>query len=416
VSARDAVVVTGLGVIGPFGVGREALLAGLVAGEPHLAEVDRSAGYHRGSGSRLVSPVSGDFARLLPPGAARRMSPPARLAVAAAKLALADAGLDAAAEQSATGIVTATAYGPTWVTEKLLEQIFRQGPEAASPALFTESVANASAAQMALVLRARGPNATITQREASDLIALGEGARWIRAGRVDRVLVGIVEDQVPILHALLDRFGALAHATGDLPERPRPFDRRRNGLLLAEGSVALLLESAGAAAARGARPLARLLGAGAAFDPTAPAWDWGTGAEGLAAALTRALARSGLDPAAIDLVVSGASGSVRGDRLEALTLRRTFERFGMPPVFAPKGTTGEYGGGALAAAMLAAAGARFGAASGFEIEDPELALAPASAPLAAPPETVLAAAFAAGGAAAWALLGAPENPAQLAGV
>ncbi|MEO7972039.1 MAG: beta-ketoacyl synthase N-terminal-like domain-containing protein [Thermoanaerobaculia bacterium] len=400
------VVVTGIGTLGAFGAGREAFLAGLRAGEPRLSEVDRSAGYHRPGGARLAALADlSALGSLVPAALSRRMSPPARMAVAAMQLALGDAGLGAEIDHSATGIVTGTAFGPAWVTEQLLRQILAQGPEQASPALFTESVASASAAQMAMVIRARGPNQTLTQREASDLLALGEAARWIRDGRCERVLVGVVEEGVPILHALLDRFRALARADRFGAEHARPFDRRRNGLTAAEGATVVVLESAAAAARRGARPICRLLAHGAAFDPSAPAHGWGSGEAGLARALRRFLERAGHRPEAIDLVVSGASGSRKGDRLEALTLRAAWATRALPPVVAPKGTVGEYAGGFLAAGLLAAGGERPGPAAGFEEVDPELALTPWTGGELATPRVTLLTALASGGAAAWALVG-----------
>jgi 3-oxoacyl-[acyl-carrier-protein] synthase II len=399
------VVVTGIGVIGAFGTGRAALLAGLRAGEPRLAEVDRSAGYHRSGGARMAAraDLSG-LGALVPPALSRRMSPPARMAVGAMQLALRDAGLPEGTDYSATGIVTGTAFGPAWVTEQLLRQILGQGPDQASPALFTESVASASAAQMALVIRARGPNQTLTQREASDLLALGEGARWIRDGRADRVLVGVVEENIPVLHALLDRFQALARTDRFGSERARPFDRHRTGILAAEGAAVVVLESAATAAKRNAHPLCRLLAHGAAFDPSAQAHDWGRGEEGLAKALRRFLARSGRSPGEVDLIVSGASGSRRGDRLEALTLRAAWEARQLPPVVAPKGTTGEYGGGFLVAGLLAAGGEPPGPTAGFTEVDPELGLEPWQGGDLSAPRVTLLTALASGGAAAWALV------------
>lgn len=411
------VVVTGIGVLGAFGAGRAALLEGLHAGAPRLAEVDRSAGYHRAGGSRraALADLSG-LAALVPPALARRMSPPARMAVGAMQLALADAGLAPGGDHSATGIVTGTAFGPAWVTEQLLRQILAQGPEQASPALFTESVASASAAQMALVLRARGPNQTLTQREASDLLALGEAARWIRDERCERVLVGVVEEGVPILHALLDRFRALARSERSGAEVARPFDRNRNGLLAAEGAAVVVLESAAAAEARGARAVCRLVAHGAAFDPTAPAHDWGRGEVRLGNSLGRFLERHGFAPEAIDLIVSGASGSRLGDRLEALTLRAAWGHRPLPPILAPKGTTGEYGGGFLAAALLAAAGGRPGPTAGFSAADPELGVAPWTGGELAVPRLTLVSVAASGGAAAWALIapGSPGTPSAAA--
>ncbi|HEV7514981.1 MAG TPA: ketosynthase chain-length factor, partial [Thermoanaerobaculia bacterium] len=120
------------------------------------------------------------------------------------------------------------------------------------------------------------------------------------------------------------------------------------------------------------------------------------------------LARAGLEPGDIDLVVSGASGSRTGDRLEALTLRAAWGERPLPPIVVPKAVTGEYGGGFLAAAVLAAGGAPFGPTPGFAEADPELGIVPhAGGPLPAPAR-VLVSTVAAGGAAAWLVFGREE--------
>lgn len=399
------VVVTGLGVVGPFGLGREALTRGLALGEPRAVEVEQRERV-RPEGARLAARVVADLTALLPPGAMRRMSPPARFGVAAARLALADAGLAPGADTADCGIVTGTAWGPAWVTEQLLSQILLHGPDAASPALFTESVANASAAQMALALKARGPTETFTQRESSDLIALAQGARLIRHGRCERVLVGVIDEVVPILHSLLDRFRALARPHTDRPERSRPFDAQRDGFLLAEGAAVLVLESVAAARARAAPMLCRVGATIEAFDTTARPHDWGSGGQALAATLKRGLDSRGQALSEIDAVISGASGAHRGDRLEAAVLRALWPGRERPPVVAPKGTTGEYGGGFLAAAVLALAGSPLAATSGFRTVDPELELAPHPGPLPRP-RHALVSSLSAGGTAAWAVLAAP---------
>lgn len=399
------VVVTGLGVVGPFGLGREALAQGLAIGEPRTVEVEHG-GRNRPVAALLAARLTANLTALLPPGAARRMSPPARFAVAATRLALADAGLASGSDTAECGIVTGTAWGPPWVTEQLLSQILLKGPDAASPALFTESVANASAAQMALAIQARGPTQTITQRESSDLIALAEGARLIRNGRCERVLVGVVDEIVPILHSLLDRLRALARPHADRPERARPFDARRDGFLLAEGASVLVLESLRAARARGATVLCRVHAAVAAFDPSAPAHDWGSGGIALATTLRHGLESREVATSEIDRIISGASGSRRGDRLEAAVLSALWNGRELPPVVAPKGTSGEYGGGFLAAAILALAGSPIAAPAGFEKIDPELGVRPHAGPLPRP-KRALVSALSAGGTAAWAVLGEP---------
>jgi len=403
------VAISGVGAIGAWGVGAEALAASWRAGGPSPVEVDRSAGYHRPGGARRALLAGApDLAAYLSPAQARRMSPPARLAVAAARLALADAGLAGVepATHTHTALVAGTAFGPAWVTEQLLRQIFGPGPEAASPALFTESVASAAASQVALAIGARGPNVAVTGREASDLLAWIAAARLVAAGGAERALVIVVDEMTPLLHAVLDRFRALAPPEPGGGEAARPFDRRRAGALAADGAAVFVLERASEVAARGARPLATLAGWARGFDPTAPPWAWGRGEAALGATLAAALDRAGVARDSIDLVISGAAGARRGDRLEAGVLRTLFG--GAPPgVVAPKGALGGWGGGFAAAAALAMAGRAAGPTAGFAEPDPQLGVAPAAMP-ERPPARALVSSLASGGAAAWVVLDAGQ--------
>jgi 3-oxoacyl-(acyl-carrier-protein) synthase len=399
---KEPVLLTGLGTIGAWGPGSDRLAEALARGEPLAVEVDRGAGYHPPGGvghACLVPP--GQLGCWLSPGESRRMSPPSKLALAASRMAMRCAGWAGTGEEG-TAVVISTAFGPSTNTEALLKQILNEGPEAASPTLFTESVANAPAAQIAIACHATGPSLTVCQREAGPLIALGRAAAEVTAGRAPRALAGAVDEMTPLLHALLDRFGALTHE-----ELARPFDRRRSGFLAGEGATVVTLETAGELAERGGRALARLLAWGSAFDPTAPPTGWGTGVEALARGLEKTLARAGLRPEDVDLVVSGASGSRDGDRLEAGVLRAVWRDAPLPPVVAPKAVTGEYGAGLLGAAVLAAAGSPLGATPGFAEADPELGISPHDGSPLPPPSNVLVTSLAAGGAAVWALLGRP---------
>jgi 3-oxoacyl-(acyl-carrier-protein) synthase len=403
-----SVLVTGLGTVGSYGCGAESLRKALASPAAQTSEIDRSAGYHLPESSRRACLVAyRELAAWVPPMEARRMSPPSKLALAAARMALGCAGLEGAPAEESTAVVIATSFGPSSYSEGLLKQILFEGPESTSPSLFTESVANAPAAQIAIALRARGPSPTICQREAGPLLAAGRGAAEILAGRTPRALAGAVEEMTPLLHSLLDRFGALARPGPDGEEAARPFDRCRSGFLAGEGATVLVLEESENARKRGARPLARVLGGGSAFDPSAPATDWGTGHEVLARALRRSLSRAGLEPGDVGLIVSGAAGSRAGDRLEALALRSAWGETPLPPVVAPKAVTGEYGGGFLGSAVLAAAGARFGPTPGFREPDPELGLVPYDGSRRLSPSVVLATSLAVGGAAAWLILGKP---------
>lgn len=395
------IYITGLGTIGAYGSGAESLRRALASAEPPaLAEVERSAGYHLAQAPKRASLVNPALLReWVPPGEARRMSPPSRFALAAARMALRGEGLP----DERTGVVISTAFGPSSYSEGLLRQILLEGPESASPILFMESVANAPAAQIAIASKARGPSVTICQREAGALLAVGQAAADVAAGRVPRALAGTLDEMTPLLHSLLDRFGALARNSGpEGMEIARPLDRRRAGFLAAEGATMLLLESG-----EPKSPLARVAAWGSAFDPSAPAVGWGTGYAGLARALRRTLERAGIPLQRIDRVVTGASGSRSGDRVEALLLREAWGDRPLPPVLAPKSVTGEYGGGFLGAAVLAAAGAPFGPTAGFVEPDPELGVVPHDGSPLPPPSTVLVTSVAAGGAASWLVLEAP---------
>jgi 3-oxoacyl-[acyl-carrier-protein] synthase II len=399
-------VITGLGTIGPGGQGREALARALAAGKPVVTEVDRGAGAHREGGARLAALVRDrDLSRFITPAAGRRLSFPSRLAVAAGRMALEEAGLGTTDSGGArVGVYLSTTFGPGLFTELLLRAVLLEGAETAQPFHFSECVANAPAAQLAIAVGARGPGMMLTQRESGPILAVTRAAQAVREGRVDRALAGAVEEITPLLHALLDRFGALAGPGGGRVEMPRPFDRRRDGFLAGEGATVVVIESEEAARARGARVQARIGWSGAGFDATAPVSDWGDAAAPLADALSRGLGEIPGGAAGIGAVVSSASGSRRGDRLEARVLRAAWGGEPLPPLLVPKAVTGEYGGGILGPALLALEGAPFGPTPGFAEIDPEIELTPHRGSARPAPERVLLTGLASGGGAAWLVL------------
>lgn len=403
------VAITGIGWIGASGAGRESLAARFRDGVPVSSPVPPEPTAHRPGGARRASVVTAlDTSPWISPMAARRMGRPARFAVAAARLALEDAGLPGISERpDRAAVVLATAFGPVRFTERLVRQIVFEDPLEAQPALFSECVANAAAAQVAIAIGARGANVTITQAEAGPVLALGRAAREVASGRADLALAGAVEEITPLLHAILDRFGALARPEPDGSERARPFDRARRGFLAAEGATVLVLEPLDAARDRGAIPVARVRQAGSAFDPSAPAGGWGRGAGSLADTLARSLARAEVDLGSIGRVVSGASGSVAGDLLEGRWLKSAWGNRPLPPILAPKGASGEYGGAILAAGALAVTDATFGATAAFEEPDPEMSIVPHDGSPLPPAHRALLTSAGSGGAAGWAVLERP---------
>ena len=403
-NAALEVLITGLGVVAGPDCGADALASTMRRTVMQTSIVDDRQGYHLpGSPRRAVLSTGVDLSPWVPPAAARRMSPPSRLAVAAAQMALQQAGLQGNIAGPSTAIVLSSSFGPVTSTEQLVEAARRDGPQAVSPFAFAESVANAAAGQLAIFTKAQGPNLTILQREAGSLTALGRGAELIRSGHADRVLAGTVDELPPLLHAMVGRFEALAHPDVTGAEVARPFDANRNGFVAAEGSAIVLLERADLARDRGLRGLARIRGFGSAFDPTAPRLGWGRGGDMLSRMLLRMMRSSGCGPADVSRIVSGASGAVAGDRLEAQVLRAAWNEAPLPDILVPKAYAGEYGGGFLAGAVLSVAGGSFGRTPGFEREDPELRLRPFGGGTLAPAPLSLFTALGSGGSASWLL-------------
>lgn len=395
----DGVVITGLGTLGAAGAGAQGLAVDLAAGMHRATAIEPAPD---GGGPVLASQVPTlDLSPWVPASLARRMSRPSRFAVAAGVMALHSAGLDVASGGPSLGVSMASTFGPLGYTQRILDQIRADGPAAASPALFTECVVNAPASQLSIVAGAGGPCTTVSGREAGPLLATARGCNDLVEGRATTVLVGACDEVTPLQVDVLSRLGALAVLPPGGSSGPLPFDRRRTGFLLAEGATFLALEPAGQAERRGALPIARIRAWGSAFDATATRVGWGRGWTALARGLSDCLARAGISPADIGLVVSGASGARAGDWLEARVLRAVWRDATPPPIVAPKAVTGEYGGGFLAAAVLALRGG-IAATPGFQV-DPEIGLHPSA--LEGPPKgCVLVTSCASGGSASWLVL------------
>lgn len=413
-------VVTGMGMVSCHGCDLEEQRRAVEAGRPRLSEVDREAGYHRLHGSRLAALVDPDcYKAILPPIKARRMSPPSRFAVVATDLALADAGWegplsvegerDEASTGNETAVVFGTSFGPSSYTERILRQILLESPQAASPMLFTESVANAPAAQVALRHECRGPNITVTQREASAVLALIEAVGLLRAGRARRALVGGVEELNPLLHSILDRFGALAGSRAfsrrtprpfDLDEAARPQDANRDGFNAGEGAGVLVIERAEDAAERGARVRARIGAHARAFEPSAPSTSWA------AQPSPAVVGRLGQELAevlgGVERFVAGANGSIPGDAYEAALAEAVGVR---APGLTPKAVVGEQGMAGLVGGLFALEGTETRRATDYVPFSSAAVVQPAVS--SEPVRSVLVSACASGGAIGWVGFDAP---------
>jgi 3-oxoacyl-[acyl-carrier-protein] synthase II len=227
--------ITGLGVVSPAGVGKEALFEALQHGRPAPITVDEKDG----PGARV-----GDFGakKEIPATSLRRMPRLTQMAIVAAKQALAGAAFD----PTRIGVVLGTGLGTLDETIGFMQGYIDGGPEAASPLLFPYSVMNAAAGQMAVELKLRGVNSTVNHRDTSPLQALALGCDLLELGRADALIAGGVDELSAPVRAGYRLFNAVS------PTSMRPYDAGRDGLTPGEGAAMVLLEREEDARGRGA--------------------------------------------------------------------------------------------------------------------------------------------------------------------
>jgi len=362
------VAVTGIGVVAPGAIGIESFRALLDTGTSAVAPVERfdTEGLSAHNAALVVDFKARDY---IPAMKLRRMNTLSRYAVSAARLAIDDAGVSLPND---AGVALGTAFGPVQTSVDYMQEYVAKGAALAPPQLFAESVANAPGSHIAIEHDLRGFNVTITQRESSLLAAAMFASGQIVKGTVPSAIIGGVEEVNEMVFAVLDRVGSLAHAEGELPEAMRPFDRRRNGMSIGEGSAIFVAEAEPAR-----EPYGWIAGFGIARDTTASISDWGTGDAQVVAAMQAAIDDAGIAVADIDAIYASANGTKRGDRLEIRAIQRMFGDD--VPVVATKGYFGEYaagGGLQFAAALLAMRDQKLHASFGFGEADPEMRFRP----------------------------------------
>lgn len=386
----NRVAITGIGIVAPGAVGIEPFRAMLDAAATAVTPIDRfdTEGLSAHNAALVRDFKARDY---IPVMKMRRMNTLSRYAVSAARLAIDDAGMQPSSE---SGVALGTAFGPVQTSVDYMQEYVAKGAALAPPQLFAESVANAPGSHIAIEFDLRGFNVTLTQRESSLLAAAMFASSQIVKGTVPSAIIGGVEEVNEMVFSVLDRLGALAHAENGVGEQMRPFDRRRNGMSIGEGSAIFVADGTPSR-----QPYGWLAGFGMARDTTATISDWGTGDAQVAAAMQAAIDDAAIEIADIDAIYTSANGTKRGDRLELRGIQRLFCD-GAPPVVATKGYFGEYaagGGFQLAAALVAMRDQKLHASFGFEEADPEMTFAPVIAPRATALRNILVNSVSAGG-------------------
>ncbi|WP_018684010.1 beta-ketoacyl-[acyl-carrier-protein] synthase family protein [Actinokineospora enzanensis] len=326
-SGQRRVVITGMGVVAPGGVGRDRFWDLITSGRT----ATRPISFFDASGFRSRVAAEVDFdpaAHGLGPRQTRRMDRAAQFAVVCAAEALADAGL-AAAELPAdrTGVVVGSAVGCTMSLEREYTVVSDSGasrlvdPGYAMPHLYDYLVPSSLAREVAWSVGALGPAALVSTGCTSGIDAVGHGRELIAEGSADVVVAGATDAPIsPITVACFDAIKATSPYNDDAEHASRPFDNTRRGFVLGEGAAVLVLEEAERARARGARIYAEITGFASrcnAFHMTGLRPDGREMAEAIRAALTE----SALDRSAIDYVNAHGSGTVQNDRHETAAVK-----------------------------------------------------------------------------------------------
>ncbi len=319
-----AVVVTGIGIVSPAGLTRDATWEALVAGKSGVSPITRFD--PKGLATTFAGQVT-DFDPVAVVGRkeARRTDRYTQLAIAATLEALAQSELEInAANADRVGVLLGTAIGGLETLETGARTLNEQGPNRISPFFFPMFLPNMASGVVAITTGARGPNYAPTSACASSAHALGEAARMIQRGDADVMLAGGSEAPVtPLGVAGFNAMGALSTRNDAPTAASRPFDAERDGFVLAEGAAVLVLESADHAARRGARVLATLSGYGTTDDANhvvQPA----EGGEGAARAMRGALRDAGLTPDQIDYINAHGTSTQLNEKLETAGVKAAF--------------------------------------------------------------------------------------------
>lgn len=322
---RHRVVVTGLGIVSPIGVGRDAYWEALRAGRSGCARnrAFDTSGFTSQVAAEVTDFVAKDY---LDPRTVGRTSRYTHFAVAAATLALRDGALDVeAADRERCGVVVGTGYGGASAAEPEHSVLVEQGPRRVSPMYLSRALVNMAPGEIAIRLGLRGVNYAVSSACASSNHAVGLAMRHLQYGDADVMLAGGAEAGItPLLVASFCQSRTLAANYNDQPERAsRPFDAGRCGFVIGEGAGVVLLETLEHARSRGARVYAELCGFGATDDAhhvTAPLPD----GRGLARAIVRAMDDAGVRPEEVDYVNAHGTSTALNDKAETLAIKAAF--------------------------------------------------------------------------------------------
>ncbi len=318
------VVVTGLGLVSPLGMGVEANWKAMLEGKSGIGPItkfDASA-----FSSRIAGEVR-DFDPLefMDKKEVRKMDPFIQFAIAAAAQAVEDAGLTKEnLEGDGTGVYVGSGIGGIGAIENQHEILLTKGPNRVSPFFLISSIINEASGQISIKYRAKGPNSATATACATGTHAIGDSFKIIARGDADIMLAGGAEAPItPLGLAGFCAMRALSLRNDEPSKASRPFDAQRDGFVMGEGAGIVILEELGNAMKRGARVYAEIVGygmSGDAYHVSAPCLD----GEGAYQSMRRALEDAQIAPDEVDYINAHGTSTPYNDKIETLAIKRLF--------------------------------------------------------------------------------------------
>mmetsp|Transcript_22385 Transcript_22385/g.66010 ORF Transcript_22385/g.66010 Transcript_22385/m.66010 type:complete len:456 (-) Transcript_22385:521-1888(-) len=325
VEGRNKVVVTGIGAVTSVGNDIESMFQNLLAGKSGIDKVE--AFDPSPFQCQIGSEVKGlDIDKYMDPKDAKRNDRYTQLAMVTCKQAVEDAKIDLSkVDKTRFGILMGSGIGGIDSFEKNAEVMFSKGPRRVSPFFIPMVIGNTASGIVAIELGAKGPNFGVVSACATGTHAIGEAAKYIELGIADVMLCGGSEAAVtPLSYAGFCNMKAMCTDMNDDPKgASRPFDAKRSGFVMGEGSGTLLLESEAHAKARGAKIYCELAGYGATCDAhhiTAPHPE----GEGLAACLAMAIKQGGIANEDVGYINAHGTSTPFNDKFETMAVKRVF--------------------------------------------------------------------------------------------
>jgi 3-oxoacyl-[acyl-carrier-protein] synthase II len=318
------VVVTGVGLVSPLGIGTGANWDALCAGQSGIGPITRF------EASQFSARIAGEVKNFDPlqfvdKKDVKKMDVFIQLAIAASQFAMDDAKLTVSAEMATrTGVFIGSGIGGFSTIEREHKALLESGPRRISPFFIPAAIINLAAGQVSIRFGAKGPNSATCTACSASAHAIGDAFEIIRRNDADVMIAGGSEAAITPMG--VGGFAAMRALStrNDEPQRAsRPFDKDRDGFIMGEGSGVIILEELEFATRRGASIYAELVGYGMsadAFHITAPSEDGDGGMRVMEAALSRA----GVQPQQVDYINAHGTSTPYNDKLETLAIKRVF--------------------------------------------------------------------------------------------